>query len=58
MTYREDYQTAKTGDPYRSQGERRIATLFDQLGLPVRYEHPLAVVDQGKTRIYYPHVKL
>jgi hypothetical protein len=39
---------------YRSRAEVRIAGLLDREGIAYRYEHPLAVVDQNKTRIWYP----
>jgi len=39
---------------YRSRAEVRIAGLLDREGIAYRYEHPLAVVDQGKVRIWYP----
>jgi len=45
---------AGEGPGYRSRAEVRIAAVLDQEGIAYRYEHPLAVVDQGKTRIWYP----
>lgn len=39
---------------YRSRAEVRIAGLLDREGIAYRYEHPLAVVDQGKVWIWYP----
>jgi len=45
---------AGEGPGYRSRAEVRIAQVLDQEGIAYRYEHPLAVVDQGKTRIWYP----
>jgi hypothetical protein len=32
--------------------------MLDRYGIPYLYEHPLAVVDQGKTRIWYPDFHL
>ena len=43
---------------YRSKGEIQIARLLDRQGIPYRYEHPLAVVDNGKTKILYPDFHL
>ena len=43
---------------YRSPGEARLADLFDRLGLAYRYEAPLAVIDRGKVRIWYPDFHL
>ena len=40
-------------DPYKSKGERQIARVLDVCGIEYRYEHPLAVVDRGKVRIWY-----
>ena len=42
------------GPGYRSRAEVRIAGILDREEIAYRYEHPLAVVDQGKTRIWYP----
>jgi len=43
---------------YRSEGERRVAGFLEQLGIPFEYEKPLAVVDRGKTKIWYPDFTL
>lgn len=42
------------GPNYRSKGEVQIARLLERHGMLYRYEHPLAVVDNGKTKIWYP----
>jgi len=39
---------------YKSRAEVQIAGLLGREGIAYRYEHPLAVIDQGKTRIWYP----
>lgn len=39
---------------YRSQGERKIAQLLNQYGIPFIYEKPTAVRDAEKTKIWYP----
>lgn len=45
---------AQGQDFYKSEGERQIAWLLKSRGIRFHYEHPLAVVDRGKTRIWYP----
>jgi len=44
----------KAEAPYKSEGERQIARLLDRVKIGYRYEHPLAVVDRGKVRVWYP----
>ena len=39
---------------FKSKGEVQIARLFDRSNIAYCYEHPTAVVDRGKTRIWYP----
>jgi hypothetical protein len=39
---------------YRSRGEEQIARLLDRHGIAYQYEHPVAVIDHGKTKIWYP----
>jgi len=39
---------------FKSRGEVQIARFLDRNKLTYRYEHPLAVLDKGKTRIWYP----
>lgn len=39
---------------FKSNGEVQIARLFDRNKVKYKYEHPVAVVDQGKTKIWYP----
>lgn len=43
---------------YRSKGETQIARLLDRHRIPYKYEQPLAVVDNGKTKIWYPDFHL
>ena len=38
---------------FKSWGETQIARLLDRNGIPYFYEHPLAVVDDGKVRLWY-----
>jgi uncharacterized protein YihD (DUF1040 family) len=42
----------------KSEGERRIASFLEQLGIGFEYEKPLAVMDDGKTKIWYPDFTL
>jgi hypothetical protein len=39
---------------YRSRGEEQIARLLNRHGIAYKHEHPTAVVDHGKTKIWYP----
>ena len=39
---------------YKSKAEVQIARFFERRGIAYKYEYPLAVVDKGKTRIWYP----
>jgi hypothetical protein len=43
---------------YRSKAEVQIARLLDRERIAFRYEHPLAVVDRERTRIWYPDFTL
>ena len=43
---------------FKSQGEEQIARLLDRNGIAYQYEYPLAVVDRGKVRIWYPDFQL
>ncbi len=44
--------------PCKSKGEIQIARLLDREGMAFRYEHPLAVIDRGNTKIWYPDFSL
>lgn len=39
---------------YASKPEVQIARLLHREGIAYRYEHPLAVIDRGRVRIWYP----
>ena len=39
---------------YKSAGERRIAKFLEQKKIAFTYEKPLAVENDGKTRLFYP----
>ena len=43
---------------YKSHMERQIADLFEKHKIPFIYEKPTAVVDYGKTKIWYPDFTL
>ena len=54
-------KSKRTGIPskhFRSWGETQIARMLNHHRIPYLYEHPLAVVDEGKTRIWYPDFQL
>lgn len=38
----------------KSYGERRIAAVLDQYGVPHEYERPLLVIDRRRQRLWYP----
>ena len=48
----------KRAPELKSWGERQIALLLERSGIDYFYEHPLAVVDEGKVRIWYPDFQL
>lgn len=43
---------------YKSAGERRIAQFLEQSNIAFTYEKPLAVIDQGHTKLFYPDFSL
>jgi hypothetical protein len=54
MRQQEQCSRQETKSDYKSKAEVQIARLLDREGIAYRYEHPLAIVDRGKTRIWYP----
>jgi len=53
------YQEEENETPaYRSKAEVQIARLLDREGIAFRYEHPLAVIDRSRVRIWYPDFTL
>jgi DNA helicase-4 len=46
------------GNPYKSWGEEQIARLLERNDICFQYEYPLALLDDGKLRIYYPDFRL
>ena len=53
-----EYIRRDKGKEFRSMGETQIARLLDRVGVEYLYEQPLAVVDDGKVRIWYPDFQL
>jgi hypothetical protein len=43
---------------YRSRAEHDIAALLTRYGIPFVYEKPTAVLDAGKTKVWYPDFTL
>ena len=41
-------------ESHGSAGEKQIARMLSHYGIRFFYEYPMAVVDRGKVRIYYP----
>jgi len=39
---------------YKSKAEAQIARFLKRSNIAYKYEYPLAVVDRGKTRVWYP----
>jgi len=44
--------------PYKSWGEEQIARLLNRNRITYQYEYPVAVVERGKARLYYPDFRL
>ena len=47
-----------THDPYKSEGERQLARLFDRNRIRYQYEYPLALMDKDQVRLWYPDFRL
>lgn len=45
-------------DCFKSKGERDIARFLDRQDIAYNYEYPLAIVDRGKTKVWYPDFRL
>jgi hypothetical protein len=52
------YQRVHERPVYKSQAEVQVARLLDRERIAFQYEHPLAVIDRHKTRIWYPDFTL
>jgi hypothetical protein len=48
------YLNASKDKRYKSRGEEQLARLFERKGISYDYEQPVAVIDRGKTKIWYP----
>jgi hypothetical protein len=53
-----DEYAATSRPAYRSKAEIQIARLLDRERIAFQYEYPLAVIDRGRTRIWYPDFRL
>ena len=42
----------------KSRGELQIARLLERNGIAYQYEYPLAVIDRGRVRLWYPDFRL
>jgi hypothetical protein len=52
------YGKRRAEGSYKSKAEVQIARLLQRNNIAYRYEYPLAVVDRGKTKIWYPDFRL
>ena len=43
---------------FKSKGEREIAEFLGEQEIDYQYEYPLAIVNMGKTKIWYPDFRL
>lgn len=43
---------------FKSKGEREIGEFLERQRIAYQYEYPLAIIDRGKTKIWYPDFKL
>ena len=48
----------KNAGHFKSRGETQIARFLERNNIEYFYEHPLAVVDRGKVRTWYPDFTL
>lgn len=42
------------GIQYKSTGEYEVAKLLHEMGIDFEYEFPISVIDEDKTKIWYP----
>jgi hypothetical protein len=52
------FRAGKDEPRFKSKGEVQIARFLDRNNIGYQYEHPAAVVDSGKVRIWYPDFHL
>ena len=43
---------------FKSRGEVQIARFLEKTGIAYQYEYPQALIDHGKTKIWYPDFRL
>jgi len=55
--YEENYASG-ISQHYKSWGEEQIARFLDRNKIKYQYEYPLAIVDYGKIRTWYPDFRL
>jgi hypothetical protein len=58
MASSREYGQAADENRYRSWGEIQIARLLNHHRIGFHYEQPVAVVDRGKVRLWYPDFQL
>ena len=58
MEQAEENSKSSINPSYKSWGKEQIARFLDRNGIVYKYEYPLAVVDRGKVRVYYPDFRL
>jgi len=49
---------SRQGPVYKSKGEERIADYLVERNIAFQYEYPLAIMDRGLVRIWYPDFRL
>jgi hypothetical protein len=47
-------ERSDAGSVFKSRGEKQIMRLLERNGIAYEHEYPLAVIDRGKTKIWYP----
>jgi len=55
---KEDLESKIEKDPYKSEGERKIAQFLKEAQIPFIYEKETLIKDQGKLKIWYPDFTL
>lgn len=55
---KEDLETKLQKDPYKSEGERKIAQFLTKTGINFIYEEPTLIKDKDKIKIWYPDFTL
>lgn len=54
MVQKDKYSNGGIRRGNKSKAEIQIARLLERNGIAYKYEYPMAVIDHGKTRIWYP----